>query len=211
MFSDKFLHPHHIIPASKLVSALMKCTHHIILLSLNINKYIRMLIHHIFLQPQICSLLISGHSSNKKSETSELMALFYLHRRHCWILQPPYIRGPHSACFLLISGLWCYSTYIVDTAGFSSLRIFAIRTCVLLAHIRTVVLFYLHRRHGWLTPASVYSQSALRCSLLISGHSSNKKTEASELASVFLFSSLSTITSCPFRRRLRLALLECPL
>ena len=117
MFSDKFLHPHHIIPASKLVSALMKCTHHIILLSLNINKYIRMLIHRIFLQPQMCFLLISGHSSNKKSETSELMALFYLHRRHCWILQPPYIRGPHSACFLLISGLRCYSTYIVDTAG----------------------------------------------------------------------------------------------
>ena len=73
MFSDKFFHPHHIIPTSKLVSALMKCTHHIILLSLNINKYIRMLIHHIFLQPQICSLLISG--------------------------------------------LWCYSTHIVDTAG----------------------------------------------------------------------------------------------
>ena len=75
----------------------------------------------------------------------------------------------------------------------------------------TVALFYLHRRHGWLTPASVYSQSALRCFLLISGHSSNKKSEASELASDFLFSSLSTITSCPFRRRLLLALLECPL
>ena len=84
-----------------------------------------MLIHHIFLQPQIC--------------------------------------------FLLISGLWRYFTYIVDTAGFSSLRIFVVRTCVLLAHIRTVVLFYLHRRHGWLTPASVYSWSALACFLLISG------------------------------------------
>lgn len=46
---------------------------------------------------------------------------------------------------------------------------------MLLAHIRTVVLFYLHRRHGWFTPASVYSQSALRCSLLISGHSSKRK------------------------------------
>ena len=159
-----------------------------------------MLIHHIFLQPQICYLLISG----LRCYSTYIVDTAGLH-------QPPYIRGPHSACFLLISGLWCYSTYIVDTAGFSSLRIFAIRTCVLLAHIRTVVLFYLHRRHGWLTPASVYSQSALRCSLLISGHSSNKKTEASELASVFLFSSLSTITSCPFRRRLRLALLECPL
>ena len=170
-----------------------------------------MLIHHIFLQPQICSLLISGHSSNKKSETSELMALFYLHRRHGWLTPASVYSQSALACYLLISGLWCYSTCIVDTAGFSSLRIFAIRTCVLLAHIRTVVLFYLHRRHGWLTPASVYSQSALRCSLLISGHSSNKKTEASELASVFLFSSLSTITSCPFRRRHRLALLECPL
>ena len=41
---------------------------------------------------------------------------------------------------------------------------------MLLAHIRTVVLFYLHRRHGWLTPASVYSWSALACFLLISGH-----------------------------------------
>lgn len=40
---------------------------------------------------------------------------------------------------------------------------------VLLAHIRTVALFYLHRRHGWLTPASVYSQSTLTCFLLISG------------------------------------------
>ena len=54
-----------------------------------------MLIHHIFLQPQICYLLISGHSSNKKSEASELMAFFYLNRRHGWILQPPYIRNPH--------------------------------------------------------------------------------------------------------------------
>lgn len=135
MFSDKFLHPHHIIPASKLVSALMEYTHYIILLSLNINKYIRMLIHRIFLQPQMC--------------------------------------------FLLISVLWCYSTYIVDTAGFSSLRIFAIRTCVLLAHIRTFV---------------------------------KKKTRGShECDHGFLFSSLSTITSCPFRRRHRLALQECPL
>ena len=33
---------------------------------------------------------------------------------------------------------------------------------MLLAHIRTAVLFYLHRRHGWLTPASVYSWSAQR-------------------------------------------------
>ena len=103
------------------------------------------------------------------------MALFYLHRRHGWILQPPYIRGPHSRCYLLISGQRRFSTYIVDTAGFSSLRIFAIRTCVLLAHIRTATFFYLHRRHGWLTPASVYSQSALACYLLISGHSSKRK------------------------------------
>ena len=183
------------------------------------------------------------------------LALFYLHRRHGWLTPASVYSWSALACYLLISGLWCYSTYIVDTAGFSSLRIFAIRTCVLLAHIRTAVLFYLHRRHGWLTPASVYSQSALRCSLLISGHSSNKKSEtselvvlfylhrrhgwftpasvysqsalrcfllisghssnkkseASELASDFLFSSLSTITSCPFRRRHRLALLECPL
>ena len=36
---------------------------------------------------------------------------------------------------------------------------------MLLAHIRTMVLFYLHRRHGWLTPASVYSWSA-QCVLL---------------------------------------------
>ena len=40
---------------------------------------------------------------------------------------------------------------------------------MLLAHIRTAVLFYLHRRHGWITPASVYSWSALACYLLISG------------------------------------------
>ena len=64
----------------------------------------------------MCCLLISGHSSNKKSEASKLMALFYL-----------------------------------------------------------------HRRPGWLTPASVYSQFALLCYLLISGHSSNKKSEASKL------------------------------
>ncbi len=106
MFSDKFFHPHHIIPTSKLVSALMKCTHYIILLSLNINKYIRMLIHHIFLQPQICFLLISG----LWCYSTYIVDTAGLH-------QPPYIRGPHSACFLLISGLWCYSTYIVDTAG----------------------------------------------------------------------------------------------
>ena len=106
------------------------------------------------------------------------MALFYLHRRHGWILQPPYIRGPHSRCFLLISG---HSSNKKSEAS------------------ELMVFFYLHRRHGWLTPASVYSQSALACYLLISGHSSNKKSEASELASDFLFSSLSTITSCPFR------------
>jgi len=104
--------------------------------------------------------------------------------------QPPYIRGPHSRCYLLISG---HSSNKKSETS------------------ELVALFYLHRRHGWLTPASVYSQSALACFLLISGHSSNKKSEASELASDFLFSSLSTITSCPFRRRLRLALLECPL
>ncbi len=159
-----------------------------------------MLIHRIFLQPQMCFLLISV----LWCYSTYIVDTAGLH-------QPPYIRGPHSACYLLISVLWCYSTYIVDTAGFSSLRIFAIRTYVLLAHIRTLALFYLHRRHGWFTPASVYSQSALACFLLISGHSSNKKSETSELASDFLFSSLSTITSCPFRRRHRLALPECPL
>ncbi len=51
----------------------------------------------------------------------------------------------------------------------------------------TVALFYLHSRHGWLTPASVYSQSALACYLLISGHSSNKKSEASELMAFFTY------------------------
>ena len=50
-----------------------------------------------------------------------------------------------------------------------------------------MALFYLHRRHGWLTPASVYSQSALACFLLISGHSSNKKSEASELMAFFTY------------------------
>ena len=40
------------------------------------------------------------------------MALFYSHRRHGWILQPPYIRGTHSRCYLLISGQRHYSTYI---------------------------------------------------------------------------------------------------
>ena len=119
------------------------------------------------------------------------LALFYLHRRHGWILQPPYIRGPHSACFLLISG---------HSSNKKS------ETSELMA------LFYLHRRHGWFTPASVYSQSALRCSLLISGHSSKRKPVVhTSVTTGFLFSSLSTITSCPFRRRHRLALLECPL
>ena len=51
----------------------------------------------------------------------------------------------------------------------------------------TVALFYLHSRPGWLTPASVYSQSALACYLLISGHSSNKKSEASELMAFFTY------------------------
>ena len=32
-----------------------------------------------------------------------------------------------------------------------------------------MALFYLHRRHGWFTPASVYSWYALACFLLISG------------------------------------------
>ena len=50
-----------------------------------------------------------------------------------------------------------------------------------------MALFYLHSRHGWLTPASVYSQSALACYLLISGHSSNKKSEASELMAFFTY------------------------
>ena len=50
-----------------------------------------------------------------------------------------------------------------------------------------MALFYLHSRHGWLTPASVYSQSALTCYLLISGHSSNKKSEASELMAFFTY------------------------
>ena len=53
--------------------------------------------------------------------------------------------------------------------------------------VMTVALFYLHSRHGWLTPASVYSQSALACYLLISGHSSNKKSEASELMAFFTY------------------------
>ena len=97
------------------------------------------------------------------------VVLFYLHRRHGWLTPASVYSWSALACFLLISGHWRYFTYIVDTAGFSSLRIFAIRTYVLLAHIRTVVLFYLHRRHGWFTPASVYSQSALACYLLISG------------------------------------------
>ena len=118
------------------------------------------------------------------------VALFYLHRRHCWITPASVYSQSALRCFLLISG---HSSNKKSEAS------------------ELVTLFYLHRRHGWLTPTSVYSQSALACYLLISGHSSNKKTEASELASVFLFSSLSTITSCPFRRRLRLALLECPL
>ena len=56
---------------------------------------------------------------------------------------------------------------------------------MLLAHIWTVALFYLHRRHCWITPASVYSQSSLACFLLISGHSSNKKSEANELVALF--------------------------
>ena len=50
-----------------------------------------------------------------------------------------------------------------------------------------MALFYLHSRHGWLTSASVYSQSALACYLLISGHSSNKKSEASELMAFFTY------------------------
>ena len=68
--------------------------------------------------------------------------------------QPPYIRGPHSRCFLLISG---HSSNKKSEAS------------------ELMAFFYLHRRHGWLTPASVYSQSALACYLLISGHSSKRK------------------------------------
>ena len=118
------------------------------------------------------------------------VVLFYLHRRHGWFTPASVYSQSALRCSLLISG---HSSNKKSETS------------------ELVALFYLHRRHGWLTPASVYSQSALRCSLLISGHSSNKKSEASELASDFLFSSLSTITSCPFRRRHRLALLECPL
>mgnify|MGYP003258183188 CR=1 FL=1 len=51
----------------------------------------------------------------------------------------------------------------------------------------TVALFYLHSRHGWLTPASVYSVSYTHLYLLISGHSSNKKSEASELMAFFTY------------------------
>ena len=76
-----------------------------------------MLIHHIFLQPQICFLLISGHSSNKKSETSEFMVLFYLHRRHGWLTPASVYSQSALACYLLISGQRLFSTYIVDTAG----------------------------------------------------------------------------------------------
>ena len=118
------------------------------------------------------------------------VAFFYLHRRHGWLTPASVYSQSALACFLLISG---HSSNKKSEAS------------------ELMAFFYLHRRHGWLTPASVYSQSALTCFLLISGHSSNKKSETSELASDFLFSSLSTITSCPFRRRLLLALLECPL
>lgn len=64
-------------------------------------------------------------------------------------------------------------------AGYTSLRIFAIRTTVLLAHIRTFV---------------------------------KKKTRGSHKCDHgFLFSSLFTLTSFPFRHLHLLALLECPL
>ena len=138
----------------------------------------------------MCCLLISGHSANKKSEASKLMALFYLHRRLGWLTPASVYSQSALLCYLLISG---HSANKKSEAS------------------KLMALFYLHRRLGWLTPASVYSQSALLCYLLISGHSSNKKSEASKLASDFLFSSLSTITSFPFRHRHLLALLECPL
>ena len=42
-----------------------------------------------------CYLLISGHSSNKKSEASELMAFFTYIVDTAGLHQPPYIRNPH--------------------------------------------------------------------------------------------------------------------
>ena len=92
------------------------------------------------------------------------VALFYLHRRHGWLTPASVYSWSALACYLLISGLWCYSTYIVDTAGFSSLRIFVVRTCVLLAHIRTLALFYLHRRHGWILQPPYIRNPHLRAS-----------------------------------------------
>ena len=147
---------------------------------------------------------------------------FYLHRRHGWLTPASVYSQSALACYLLISG---HSSNKKSEASELMAFFYLNRRhgwilqppYIRNPHLRASCsypdsdFFYLHRRHGWLTPASVYSQSALACYLLISGHSSNKKSEASELASDFLFSSLSTITSCPFRRRLRLALLECPL
>ena len=119
------------------------------------------------------------------------VALFYLHRRHGWLTPASVYSQSALTCYLLISG---HSSNKKSETS------------------ELVALFYLHRRHGWLTPASVYSQSALRCSLLISGHSSKRKPVVhTSVTTGFLFSSLSTITSCPFRRRHRLALPECPL
>ena len=64
-----------------------------------------------------CYLLISGHSSNKKSEASELMVFFYLHRRHGWLTPASVYSQSALACYLLISEQRLFSTYIVDTAG----------------------------------------------------------------------------------------------
>ena len=65
----------------------------------------------------VYGLTPTSYWSNKKSEASELVALFYLHRRHGWFTPASVYSQSALACFLLISGLWCYSTYIVDTAG----------------------------------------------------------------------------------------------
>ena len=118
--------------------------------------------------------------------------------------------------FLCLRRLGWYTSrrifvYILHANHQSQLRCFPWwNTHNFVVRIRTFAYIFCVRVDSAGIPAGVYSQSALSCYLLIYGHSSNKKSETSELASDSLLSSLSTLTSFPCLLR-RLALLVCPL
>ena len=107
---------------------------------------------------------------------------------------------------------WRYFTYIVDTAGLHQPPYIrgTHSTCYLLISGQRQYSTYIVDTAGF----SSLRIFAIRTCVLLAHIRTfiKKKTRGShECDHGFLFSSLSTITSCPFRRRLRLALLECPL